>query len=590
MSKAKTFGLMIGMLALAGSARATVNADSAANYGGVWTNGSNGGGGFGAWSIETYDGAGWAGYGIWASSNADLSMGDVFGFVAKGDGAYINIDRPFSQAMSAGDVFSLDFGLNYDSGSGGNKGFALRTADNQEVLVVNQAGSQIVTVNGYNALTNYGTTAMHWTFTQNSATQLYIYATGRSGAETFSAFLNATVSIFISNIHFYASSVTNDEYAEQRQVYFDNLTLTQGASGTNLFTYTIESGKAIINSIATTAAGDIVIPSTLGGYPVGAIDRVACKDRTNVTGVSFMSGATVTRIGTAAFQGCTRLATFELPSALTEIPVGLFYGCTGLVSVTIPAGVTSIWDTAFADCRALASLALPTGLTFLSESAFLNCRSLTALDIPARLTGVAGQLCYECRSLASIGLPDGVTNIGYSAFYNCFGLTSLSIDNTLGSIGDQAFYGCENLRKVYFYGDVAALGESVFGNCESLGGVYFVYDPPAFGPDGGTNLFLGTDATVYYFNSNGWSATYGGAAVEFWRPTIAGSSVVSNTFRFTVEWVNGQNVKAQVCTNLCNPNWIDIGTNRVISAGACAVSDTNMPAGAMCYYRIKSAD
>ena len=178
-----------------------------------------------------------------------------------------------------------------------------------------------------------------------------------------------------------------------------------------------------------------------------------------------------------------------------------------------------------------------------------------------------------------------MTNIGYSAFYNCFGLTSLAIDNTLGTVGDQAFYGCENLRRIYFYGDVAVLGESVFGHCGSLEGVYFVYDPPSLGTDGGTNLFLGADdAAVYYFNSNGWSAAYAGAAVEFWQPTIAGSSMVSNTFRFTVEWVNGQNVRAQACTNLCNPAWRDVNVY-TIAGGTCAVCDTNT--AETCYYRIK---
>lgn len=57
--------------------------------------------------------------GIWASASADLSLGSSFGYVAKGVGASIALDRAFSLAMSTGDVFALDLGLNYDAGSGG---------------------------------------------------------------------------------------------------------------------------------------------------------------------------------------------------------------------------------------------------------------------------------------------------------------------------------------------------------------------------------------------------------------------------------------------------------------------------------------
>jgi hypothetical protein len=176
---------------------------------------------FGAWSIAADSGSGWAGFGIWASSNAYLDLGDAFGYVAKGAGAYVTLDRPFATALAAGDTFKLDLGLNYDAGSGGNKGFSLRTSDNREIVVVNQGASEVVTVNGGAALTNYGVNTMYWTFTQVSATQVAVYATGRAGAEVFTTTVNTNAASYLANVHFYASAITNDEFAERRQVYFD---------------------------------------------------------------------------------------------------------------------------------------------------------------------------------------------------------------------------------------------------------------------------------------------------------------------------------------------------------------------------------
>ncbi len=49
--------LLIAMaLAATGAFAATEGTDNASNYGGTWTNGSNGGSGFGAWAITDGDG------------------------------------------------------------------------------------------------------------------------------------------------------------------------------------------------------------------------------------------------------------------------------------------------------------------------------------------------------------------------------------------------------------------------------------------------------------------------------------------------------------------------------------------------------
>ncbi len=226
MSRKWLCGLLIGSLALAGSALGATYTDAATNYpGGSWTNGSNGGTGFGAWSIVADGGSGWAGCGIWNSTNAGLALGEAFGYASRGAGSYINIDRSFSQALNTNDSFAFDYAFHYDAGVG-NRGFNLY-ANGVEIINVNNAGSSAVTVNGTAALNNYGTQTMHWVFTQLAADKIAVTATGRDGSETYSATVTAANAYgYLGSIRFYGSNISED-FVDQRQGYFNNLVLNQ---------------------------------------------------------------------------------------------------------------------------------------------------------------------------------------------------------------------------------------------------------------------------------------------------------------------------------------------------------------------------
>ena len=226
MKNAWLFGIMIGAMAMAGGAAGATYVDSATNYpDNTWTNGSNGGTGFGAWSIVADGGAGgWAGCGIWNSAVAGLGMGEAFGYVGKV--GYVNIDRPFAQALNVGDSFGLDFGVHWDS-DGGNKGFSL-FANGVEVVNVNHGSYPgEIQVNGASALTNFGTNTMRWTFTQEAADRIAIHATGRDGIESYSGTTTVANGYgYVGAVRFYSSGLAADA-PDERQSYFDHLTLEQ---------------------------------------------------------------------------------------------------------------------------------------------------------------------------------------------------------------------------------------------------------------------------------------------------------------------------------------------------------------------------
>ncbi len=86
----------------------------------------------------------------------------------------------------------------------------------------------------------------------------------------------------------------------------------------------------------------------------------------------------VTRIGYAAFEGCSELTSVEIPASVTSIGGRAFYGCSGLTSVEIPASMTSIGSDAFGS-SGLTSVEIPASVTYFDCYAFRGCSGLTSV-------------------------------------------------------------------------------------------------------------------------------------------------------------------------------------------------------------------
>jgi len=215
----------------------TTNAyDNSTGYSGGWTNGANGGTGFGPWSINLIQGGGYAGAFLGDPSAAGLNINTntgglpnpSFGLYANpnSSSADVSANRSFSAgALVKGQTFSLKWAVNYDA-DGGNKGFNIYTGGTSgtELFNVNQAGwPGDITINGTNTAIGYGTSAMTWKFTMVESNSVQVTATGRDGSTNVVFTRVVAVSGAPDSFRLYASKMGG---GDSRQPYYNDFLIT----------------------------------------------------------------------------------------------------------------------------------------------------------------------------------------------------------------------------------------------------------------------------------------------------------------------------------------------------------------------------
>ena len=345
---------------------------------------------------------------------------------------------------------------------------------------------------------------------------------------------NVTLSDSITNIDEYAfdqcTSLTDICYTgseedrenivfEEGNDYLLNATWHYNVSpDEKYYTYTVINGEAMITEVDPELSGDIIIPSTLGGYPVTRIGEcafAACKDITSV-----IIPDSVTTILSEAFSGCTALTSITIPDTMISIGAGVFFD-TGYYNnednwednvlyigkhlvdthyeeisgnCVIKDGILTIAGQAFGSCTDLTSITIPYGVTSIGESAFHDCTKLTSITIPDSVKKI-GDFAFEyCENLESINLPDSAIDIGWNAFmetgyyYNednwedgvlYIGKHLIATNNEAVSgdyaikegtvtIAIYAFAYCEGLTGITIPDSVKVISISAFHNCNEL--------------------------------------------------------------------------------------------------------------------------
>ena len=226
-------------------AQFTFATDNASNYGGSWTDNSNGGSGFSAWDI--FYGAD-TGTFIGNPSNNGMGTAGIgttaFGLYATG-GAYVDAFRG-GFTLNVGDTMSFYWAMNFDANSGA-KGFDFRV-DNTGVFNVNNGNSTTISTTTGNATTDYGTTPMFVTLTRNSGTQYGFSMTSKSGGSTYSSTFDESSAV--NNLKIYIGNQNSGD--GERNIYFNNFAVT------NSGVYSVNQTE----SRALTGSGNLVVSNS----------------------------------------------------------------------------------------------------------------------------------------------------------------------------------------------------------------------------------------------------------------------------------------------------------------------------------------
>lgn len=150
------------------------------------------------------------------------------------------------------------------------------------------------------------------------------------------------------------------------------------------WTYMVADGKAVlgggrrsVRAVDAKTSGDLVVPSSIGGYPVAAV-------------------------GNYAFYDCDKLTSVTIPVGIVSIGKDAFNGATSLASIVLPDGLTTLGSGAFEECWSLASVMLPDTLSELPECVFSYCESLQTLTVPASVRSFGEDAFYGCDALVSV--------------------------------------------------------------------------------------------------------------------------------------------------------------------------------------------
>lgn len=247
------------------------------------------------------------------------------------------------------------------------------------------------------------------------------------------------------------------------------------------YSYSSVTGNAMITNFDELYSGELVIPDTLGGYPV-------------------------TRIYEEAFHGCDKITSVTIPASIKTIDRFAFTSCSKLTEVKFEAGsqLESIGDRAFEHCSNLKSITIPKSVTSIYENPFTLCSSLTAINVEAGNTAYVSDggalfniakttlINYPAKSTATTyTVPASVKEIKNYAFFKAEKLTAINFEanSQLDSIGGYVFSGCSNIKSITIPKSVTSIGPCTFTSCEKLSSINV---------EDGNKAFIAIDDALIY--------------------------------------------------------------------------------------------
>lgn len=261
---------------------------------------------------------------------------------------------------------------------------------------------------------------------------------------------------------------------------------------------------------------------------IQSIDNYFLDGCTALTSENITIPASVTRIGSWVFKGCTGLTTAPIGSGVTKISTFAFQNCTGLTSATIPASVTDFHYSAFDGCTSLTDITVEAenpnykgvdGVMMNKDGTTLirypEGKTATSYTIPDGVTTIGGDAFNNNTHLITVTIPEDVTTINSAAFYYCTSLASVTIPETITTINSSVFHGCTSLTSVTIPASVTEIKYRAFGYCTALTSVYLMSATlPTIENVSGYNEFENVNANCHFYhygtayNSGDWTTMW----------------------------------------------------------------------------------
>ena len=241
-----------------------------------------------------------------------------------------------------------------------------------------------------------------------------------------------------------------------------------------------------------------------------------------VTEVSI--GNNIKEIAQAAFYGCKKITSIEIPTSVSVLPPDIFSDAENLTEVLLPENLTEIGSGAFWKCKSLKKIKIPDAVRIIDGSAFGQCESLDTIEGMSGIKEISDGMFVFCTSLTDFTVPNGVTRVGVSSFSGCSQLKNINLPDTVDTIDSSAFYECSSLEEIRIPAGVTSeyLDSAFSYTCIRLKKIIVDAANPAYSDIDGV-LYSKNQDTLYFCPSAKTELTVPASVVSY-RPDAVSQS------------------------------------------------------------------
>ena len=183
--------------------------------------------------------------------------------------------------------------------------------------------------------------------------------------------------------------------------------------------------------------GAVVVPETYNGKPVTQIAQNGFKNNTNITRITLPYS--ITRIGSKAFSGCTKLTKATIDNTGSWVLTGIDSDGMGIRQVI----------TVDASASTNATYLRSTYVDYMWEKEISNVSNFTyVLSSNGNTYSVKDNGCSGAVVVPATYNGKPVTQIAENGFKNNTNITSMTLPDSVKQIGKGAFSGCTNLTSL----------------------------------------------------------------------------------------------------------------------------------------------